>query len=54
MLEYYPCSIVKVYVEKRLMDGSNSVSIVILNLEATAEKESMFARDLSLKKNSKE
>ena len=29
------------------MDGSNSVSIVILNLDATAEKERFFARDFS-------
>ena len=33
-----------------LMDGSNSVSIVILNLDATEAKESMFARYSSLKK----
>ena len=36
-----------------LMDGSNYVLMVILNLDATAEKESMFARDFSLKKTSK-
>ena len=35
------------------MDGSNYVLMVILNLDATAAKESMFARDCSLKKNSK-
>ena len=32
------------------MDGSNSVSIVILNLDATAAKKSMSTRDISLKK----
>ena len=35
------------------MDGSNSVSMTILNLEATASKESMFAKYLSLNKTSK-
>ena len=35
------------------MDGSNSVSMVILKLDAAAAKESMFTRDFSLKKNSK-
>ena len=35
------------------MDGSNSVSIAILDLDATAENESTFTRDLSLKKTSK-
>ena len=32
------------------MDGSNYVSIVILKLNATAAKESMFERGFSLKK----
>ena len=32
------------------MDGSNSVSMVILNLDATAAKEIMFVRDCSFKK----
>ena len=35
------------------MNGYNSVSMVILNLESTAVKESMFSRDFSLKKTSK-
>ena len=35
------------------MDGSNYVLMIILNLDATTEKESMFARDLSLKKISR-
>ena len=32
------------------MSGSNSVAMVILNLEATAAKECMFARDFLSKK----
>ena len=35
------------------MDGSNSVLIVILNLDSTASNYSMFARDCALKKTSK-
>ena len=35
------------------MDGSNYVFMVILNLDKTAEKECMFARDCSLNKTSK-
>ena len=33
-----------------MMNGSNSVSMVILNLGATAAKDSMFTRYLSFKK----
>ena len=36
-----------------LMDGSTSVSVVMMNLEVTAVKESILSRDLSLKKTSK-
>ena len=32
-----------------LMDGSNYVSMVILNLDATAAKEIIFVRDVSFK-----
>ena len=35
------------------MDESNYVLVVILNLNATVEKESMFVRDCSLRKKSK-
>ena len=35
------------------MDGSNYVSMVILNLDATVENYNMFVRDLPLKKTSK-
>ena len=35
------------------MDGSNYVSMVILNLDATVAKDSMFARYFSLKKTLK-
>ena len=35
------------------MDGSNYVSMVILNLDATKTKESMFVRDFPLKKTSR-
>ena len=35
------------------MDGSNYVLTVILNLDATAEKDSMVARNCSSKKTSK-
>ena len=35
-----------------LMDGSNYVSMVILNLDATASKDIIFARDLLLQKTS--
>ena len=35
------------------MERSNSVSMVILNLEATASKESIFSRDCSLNRTSK-
>ena len=34
------------------MDGSNDVPMVILNLDATAAKESILARDFSLEKTS--
>ena len=35
------------------MYGSNYMSMVIMNLDAIVEKESMFVRDCSLRKKSK-